>query len=74
MVLALNILKSSSDLMRLNGISVTFLPLDSLHKLPKKQQYAHFFNTIYLSVRWELFFSNFTEYNTDIFLNINMVT
>lgn len=51
MVLALNILKSSSDLMRLNGISVTFLPLDSLHKLPKKQQYAHFFNTIYLSVR-----------------------
>uniref|UniRef100_A0A665UZ60 Dynein axonemal assembly factor 3 n=1 Tax=Echeneis naucrates TaxID=173247 RepID=A0A665UZ60_ECHNA len=45
----LNFLKSSSDLMHLNGISVTFLPLDSLHKLPEKQKYSHFFNTIYFS-------------------------
>ncbi|XP_023149554.1 dynein axonemal assembly factor 3 isoform X2 [Amphiprion ocellaris] len=39
-----------NDLMRLNGISVTFLPLDSLHKLPEKQKYSHYFNTIYASV------------------------
>ncbi|XP_019938726.2 dynein axonemal assembly factor 3 [Paralichthys olivaceus] len=38
-----------NDLMRLNDISVTFLPLDSLHKLPEKKKYSHFFNTIYLS-------------------------
>ncbi|XP_037611295.1 dynein assembly factor 3, axonemal-like [Sebastes umbrosus] len=38
-----------NDLMRLNGISVTFLPLDSLYKLPEKQKYSHFFNTIYFS-------------------------
>ncbi|XP_029383546.1 dynein assembly factor 3, axonemal [Echeneis naucrates] len=38
-----------NDLMHLNGISVTFLPLDSLHKLPEKQKYSHFFNTIYFS-------------------------
>ncbi|XP_008281516.1 dynein assembly factor 3, axonemal [Stegastes partitus] len=37
------------DLMHLNGISVTFLPLDSLHKLPEKQKYSHYFNTIYVS-------------------------
>ncbi|XP_059180536.1 dynein axonemal assembly factor 3-like [Centropristis striata] len=38
-----------NELMHLNGISVTFLPMDSLHKLPEKQKYAHFFNTIYFS-------------------------
>ncbi|XP_070783686.1 dynein axonemal assembly factor 3-like [Enoplosus armatus] len=38
-----------NDLMRLNGISVTFLPMDSLYKLPEKQKYSHFFNTIYFS-------------------------
>ncbi|XP_010750116.3 dynein assembly factor 3, axonemal [Larimichthys crocea] len=38
-----------NDLMRLNGISVTFLSMDSLHKLPEKQKYSHFFNTIYFS-------------------------
>ncbi|KAM9336464.1 dynein axonemal assembly factor 3 [Symphorus nematophorus] len=37
------------DLMRLDGVSVTFLPLDSLHKLPEKQKYSNFFNTIYFS-------------------------
>ncbi|XP_070708537.1 dynein axonemal assembly factor 3-like [Pempheris klunzingeri] len=37
------------DLMHLNGISVTFLPMDSLKKLPEKQKYSHFFNSIYLS-------------------------
>ncbi|XP_071319687.1 dynein axonemal assembly factor 3-like [Trachinotus anak] len=38
-----------NDLMRLNGVSVTFLPLDSLYKLPEKQKYSHFFDTIYFS-------------------------
>uniref|UniRef100_UPI0037E92711 dynein axonemal assembly factor 3-like n=1 Tax=Semicossyphus pulcher TaxID=241346 RepID=UPI0037E92711 len=38
-----------NDLMHLNGISVTFLPMDSLHKLSQKQKYSHFFNTIYFS-------------------------
>ncbi|XP_074518881.1 dynein axonemal assembly factor 3 [Halichoeres trimaculatus] len=38
-----------NDLIHLNGISVTFLPMDSLHKLPQKQKYSHFFNTIYVS-------------------------
>ncbi|XP_023266982.1 dynein assembly factor 3, axonemal [Seriola lalandi dorsalis] len=38
-----------NDLMHLNGISVTFLPLDSLYKLPEKQKYSQFFNTIYFS-------------------------
>nr|XP_040032163.1 dynein assembly factor 3, axonemal-like [Gasterosteus aculeatus aculeatus]XP_040032164.1 dynein assembly factor 3, axonemal-like [Gasterosteus aculeatus aculeatus] len=37
------------DLMQPDGISVTFLPLDSLYKLPEKQKYSHFFNTIYFS-------------------------
>uniref|UniRef100_A0A3P8NVV8 Dynein axonemal assembly factor 3 n=1 Tax=Astatotilapia calliptera TaxID=8154 RepID=A0A3P8NVV8_ASTCA len=37
------------DLMYPNGISVTFLPLDSFHKLPEKQKYSQFFNTIYFS-------------------------
>lgn len=38
-----------NDLMHLNRISVTFLPMDSLQKLPEKQKYSHFFNTIYFS-------------------------
>ncbi|XP_061666446.1 dynein axonemal assembly factor 3-like isoform X2 [Syngnathoides biaculeatus] len=38
-----------SDLMRLNGVSVNFLPLDSLQKLPEKQKYANFFDIIYFS-------------------------
>ncbi|XP_068610836.1 dynein axonemal assembly factor 3-like [Brachionichthys hirsutus] len=37
------------DLMDLNGISVTFLPMDSLHKLPEKQKYSHLFDAIYFS-------------------------
>ncbi|XP_071763452.2 dynein axonemal assembly factor 3 [Centroberyx gerrardi] len=40
---------SINDLMHLNGISVTFLPLDSLSKVPEKQKYSQFFNTIYCS-------------------------
>ncbi|KAF7204526.1 dynein axonemal assembly factor 3 isoform X1 [Nothobranchius furzeri] len=40
---------SVHDLMRLNGVSVTFLPLDSLHKLPEKQKYSRYFNSIYFS-------------------------
>ncbi|KAJ7984564.1 hypothetical protein DPEC_G00356100 [Dallia pectoralis] len=35
------------ELMHLDGVSVTFLPLDSLPKLPEKQKYSHFFNGIY---------------------------
>ncbi|CAN9509090.1 unnamed protein product [Ophioblennius macclurei] len=38
-----------NDLMQLKGVSVTFLPLDSLQKLPQKQKYSHFFNSIYFS-------------------------
>ncbi|XP_047465632.1 dynein axonemal assembly factor 3-like [Mugil cephalus] len=38
-----------NDLMHLHGISVTFLPMDSLHKLPEKQKYSHYFNSIYFS-------------------------
>ncbi|KAM9837955.1 dynein axonemal assembly factor 3 [Aulostomus maculatus] len=38
-----------NELMQLNRISVNFLPLDSLKKLPEKQKYSHFFNTIYFS-------------------------
>ncbi|KAK5620824.1 hypothetical protein CRENBAI_018224 [Crenichthys baileyi] len=37
------------NLMHLSGVSVTFLPLDSLQKLPHKQKYCHYFNTIYFS-------------------------
>ncbi|KAM8729569.1 dynein axonemal assembly factor 3 [Acanthopagrus schlegelii] len=37
------------DLIHLNRVSVTFLPMDSLQKLPDKQKYSHFFNTIYFS-------------------------
>ncbi|XP_072229937.1 dynein axonemal assembly factor 3-like [Leuresthes tenuis] len=39
-----------SDLMHLNGVSVTFLPMDSLEKLPEKQKYSHFFNAFFFSV------------------------
>ncbi|KAG7227810.1 hypothetical protein INR49_013604 [Caranx melampygus] len=38
-----------NDLMRPNGICVTFLPLDSLHKMPEKQKYTNLFNIIYFS-------------------------
>ncbi|KAM4716000.1 dynein axonemal assembly factor 3 [Anableps anableps] len=40
---------SLNDLMQLSGVSVTFLPLDSLQKLPQKQKYRHHFNTVYFS-------------------------
>ncbi|KAF3853518.1 hypothetical protein F7725_014206 [Dissostichus mawsoni] len=43
-----------NDLMPLSGISVTFLPLDSLDKLPEKQKFSHFFDSIYFSVRYIL--------------------
>ncbi|XP_061765351.1 dynein axonemal assembly factor 3-like [Nerophis ophidion] len=38
-----------NDLMRLNRVSVNFLPLDSLQKMPNKGKYAHFFNIVYIS-------------------------
>ncbi|XP_061562227.1 dynein axonemal assembly factor 3-like [Phycodurus eques] len=38
-----------NDLMRLKGVSVNFLPLDSLQKLPEKQKYANFFDIIHFS-------------------------
>nr|XP_057917359.1 dynein axonemal assembly factor 3-like [Doryrhamphus excisus] len=38
-----------NNLMHLNRVSVNFLPLDSLQKLPKKGKYAHFFDIIYFS-------------------------
>uniref|UniRef100_A0A3Q4AE81 Dynein axonemal assembly factor 3 n=1 Tax=Mola mola TaxID=94237 RepID=A0A3Q4AE81_MOLML len=41
-----------SDLMHLKGISVTFLPMDALHKLPEKQKHSHFFGAIYFSARF----------------------
>ncbi|XP_075890509.1 dynein axonemal assembly factor 3 isoform X2 [Nelusetta ayraudi] len=37
------------DLMQPIGISVTFLPLDSLPKLAKKVKYSHFFSSLYFS-------------------------
>ncbi|XP_041938527.1 dynein assembly factor 3, axonemal-like [Alosa sapidissima] len=37
------------ELMTVNGVRVFFLPLDSLSKLPEKQRYSQFFNTIYCS-------------------------
>ncbi|XP_037547325.1 dynein assembly factor 3, axonemal-like [Nematolebias whitei] len=40
---------SFNDVMHLDGVSVTFLPLDSLHKLPEKQKYSHFFHIIHFS-------------------------
>ncbi|KAM6951017.1 dynein axonemal assembly factor 3 [Aplochiton taeniatus] len=38
-----------SELMILNGVLVTFLPLDSLRKLPEKQKFNKFFNVIYFA-------------------------
>ncbi|XP_019739087.1 dynein assembly factor 3, axonemal [Hippocampus comes] len=38
-----------NDLMRLKGVSVNFLPLDSLQKLPEKEKYAHFYHIIHFS-------------------------
>ncbi|KAM3859893.1 dynein axonemal assembly factor 3 [Diretmus argenteus] len=40
------------DLMHLNGISVTFLPMDSLSKLPERAKYSQLFNAIYFSASW----------------------
>ncbi|XP_076008062.1 dynein axonemal assembly factor 3 [Genypterus blacodes] len=40
---------SIDDLMRLRGISVTFLSMDSLIKMPEKPLFHHFFNSIYFS-------------------------
>ncbi|XP_077406016.1 dynein axonemal assembly factor 3 [Vanacampus margaritifer] len=37
------------DLMRLKGVSVNFLPLDSLQKLPEKPKYADFYDIIHFS-------------------------
>ncbi|XP_077359360.1 dynein axonemal assembly factor 3 [Festucalex cinctus] len=37
------------DLMRLKGVSVNFLPLDSLQKLAEKRKYANFYNIIHFS-------------------------
>lgn len=42
---------SFADLMRLKGVSVNFLPLDSLQKLPEKEKYAHFYHIIHFSAR-----------------------
>ncbi|XP_068162303.1 dynein axonemal assembly factor 3-like isoform X2 [Antennarius striatus] len=41
--------QQTDHLMHLKGISVTFLPLDSLQKLPEKQTYSKLFNAIYFS-------------------------
>ncbi|XP_054625472.1 dynein axonemal assembly factor 3-like isoform X2 [Dunckerocampus dactyliophorus] len=38
-----------NNLMHLNRVSVNFLPLDSLQKLPEKVKYSHFFDVIYFS-------------------------
>nr|XP_046233594.1 dynein axonemal assembly factor 3-like isoform X1 [Scatophagus argus]XP_046233595.1 dynein axonemal assembly factor 3-like isoform X1 [Scatophagus argus]XP_046233596.1 dynein axonemal assembly factor 3-like isoform X1 [Scatophagus argus]XP_046233597.1 dynein axonemal assembly factor 3-like isoform X1 [Scatophagus argus]XP_046233598.1 dynein axonemal assembly factor 3-like isoform X1 [Scatophagus argus] len=38
-----------NDLMHLNGICVTFLPMDSLNKLLEKKKYSHLFSAIYFS-------------------------
>ncbi|XP_029102790.1 dynein assembly factor 3, axonemal [Scleropages formosus] len=36
-------------LLSLNGVSVTFLPVESLSRLPEKPKYSYLFNTIYCS-------------------------
>ncbi|KAK7919683.1 hypothetical protein WMY93_010967 [Mugilogobius chulae] len=41
---------TTKDLMHLDGISVTFLSMDSLAKMPQKEKYSNFFNVIFLSV------------------------
>ncbi|XP_077482498.1 dynein axonemal assembly factor 3 [Stigmatopora argus] len=38
-----------SKLTHLKGVSVNFLPLDSLQKLPEKEKYAQFFHVIHFS-------------------------
>ncbi|XP_008312875.1 dynein assembly factor 3, axonemal isoform X2 [Cynoglossus semilaevis] len=43
-----------NDLMHLTGVSVTFLPMDSLQKLSQKKQYESLFDIIYLSARYIL--------------------
>lgn len=57
--------------MHLNGVSVTFLPLDSLSKLPEKQKYFHFFNSIYCAARYSsnvpYSFQNI-DYHTSVFI------
>ncbi|XP_053722632.1 dynein axonemal assembly factor 3-like isoform X3 [Synchiropus splendidus] len=40
---------SVGDLMHLKHITIKFLPLDSLEKLPEKQKYRDFFNVIFFS-------------------------
>lgn len=63
--------KTISELMHLNGVSVTFLPLDSLSKLPEKQKYFHFFNSIYCAARYSsnvpYSFQNI-DYHTSVFI------
>ncbi|XP_072311689.1 dynein axonemal assembly factor 3-like [Eucyclogobius newberryi] len=41
---------TANDLMQLDGISVTFLPMDALTKMPQKEKYVNFFNVIFFSV------------------------
>ncbi|XP_061088794.1 dynein axonemal assembly factor 3-like isoform X2 [Conger conger] len=40
---------TDNGLLCLDGVNVTFLPVDSLSKLPKKQRFSHLFNTVYCS-------------------------
>ncbi|XP_051925398.1 dynein axonemal assembly factor 3-like [Hippocampus zosterae] len=40
---------SVNDLMRLKGLSVNFLPLDSLQKMPEKEKFAHFYHIVHFS-------------------------
>ncbi|XP_033840364.1 dynein axonemal assembly factor 3-like [Periophthalmus magnuspinnatus] len=41
---------SVNDLLHLDGISVTFLPMDALRKMPQKEKYSSLFNVIFFSV------------------------
>ncbi|KAJ0060217.1 hypothetical protein NL108_004074, partial [Boleophthalmus pectinirostris] len=41
---------SVNDLLHLDGISVTFLPMDALTKMPQKEKYSNLFNVIFFSV------------------------
>lgn len=47
----INVFVPFADLMQPRGISVNFLPLDSLPKLAKKVKYNHFFSRLYFSAR-----------------------
>ncbi|KAJ8364295.1 hypothetical protein SKAU_G00131260 [Synaphobranchus kaupii] len=38
-----------NELLCLDGVNVTFMPVDSLSKLPNKQRFSNLFNTIYCS-------------------------